>query len=64
VADGWRRRGIGSALLARAARLVEPGESLRIINIDASSRPDGAFFADRASRSLPGQFEMVLEFTP
>jgi ribosomal protein S18 acetylase RimI-like enzyme len=62
VAPQWRRHGIGSALLTEAAGLIERGEPLRIINVDASAKPDAGFFGRSAVKSLPGQFEMVLDF--
>jgi ribosomal protein S18 acetylase RimI-like enzyme len=62
VAPDWRRRGVGSALLAEAMRRLESGATLRVINVDASAESDAGFFGCRATKSLPAQFEMILEF--
>ncbi|MFG0320126.1 MAG: GNAT family N-acetyltransferase [Planctomycetota bacterium JB042] len=56
VAPAARRRGVGSALLAAAAAEAEP---LRILNVDASSAADAAFYPARGARPLLVQHEMA-----
>jgi ribosomal protein S18 acetylase RimI-like enzyme len=62
VRPGWRRRGVGTALLAEATRQMPEEETLRVINIDATALPDLAFFARFGEASLPAQREMLLDF--
>jgi ribosomal protein S18 acetylase RimI-like enzyme len=62
VAPDCRRRGVGSALLAAAVRLIDPDATLRVINVEASATADQAFLRQRGAHPLPSQFEMVLEF--
>lgn len=62
VAPDCRRRGVGTALLAGALRLIDPDTTLRVINVEASATADQAFLRQRGARPLPPQFEMVLEF--
>ncbi len=62
VRPDWRRRGVGTALLAEATRQMPEENTLRVINIDATALPDIAFFARFGEASLPAQREMVLDF--
>jgi ribosomal protein S18 acetylase RimI-like enzyme len=62
VRPDWRRRGVGTALLAEATRQMPEEDTLRVINIDATALPDLAFFARFGEASLPAQREMLLDF--
>jgi len=62
VHPDFRRRGVGTALLAEAVRRIPDGQNLRVINIDAASVPDLAFYGATGQASLPAQLEMVLDF--
>lgn len=62
VHPGWRRRGIGRALAARAVAELDADQPLRVINVDASDTTSTAFFAGLAKADLPRQHEMVLDF--
>jgi len=61
VAPRYRRRGIGTQLLAAASNAMDNG-SLRIINIDGGSAADLAFYESRGSQDFVRQYEMILRF--
>lgn len=62
VRPDFRRRGVGTALLAEATRRLGDEGTLRVINVDAASKADLALFARFGRASLPAQREMVLDF--
>ena len=55
-----RRQGVGSALIARARKVVE-GESLRVLNVDERSDSLVPFLQSCGAARTIGQFELMLE---
>jgi ribosomal protein S18 acetylase RimI-like enzyme len=63
VAPKYRRRGIGTRLLEAAVGACDQGP-IRIINIDAASAADVAFYKSRGAQDFVRQYEMVLPLRP
>jgi ribosomal protein S18 acetylase RimI-like enzyme len=62
VAEEWRGRGIGRALVCGMQGYKSEGYSMQVINIDRSSMPAMNFFRSIGFYERLTQYEMVLEF--